>query len=141
LRDVGNDKEVVKDDTMQSFFLAGTQDLPIRNFLFFSCFILETLKYLYLLFSPDDLIPLDKFVFTTEAHPLQIYDGSEKFKQREAKRIDAARLAQEAKANEEANKVDNFDPYETKTEEEKLREKELQDADPYKDENVHGRMR
>jgi mannosyl-oligosaccharide alpha-1,2-mannosidase len=123
LRDVGNDKEVVKDDTMQSFFLA------------------ETLKYLYLLFSPDDLIPLDKFVFTTEAHPLQIYDGSEKFKQREAKRIDAARLAQEAKANEEANKVDNFDPYETKTEEEKLREKELQDADPYKDENVHGRMR
>ncbi|KAG1223028.1 hypothetical protein G6F35_004919 [Rhizopus arrhizus] len=29
----------------------------------------ETLKYLYLLFSPPDLISLDKFVFTTEAHP------------------------------------------------------------------------
>ncbi|KAI9254303.1 glycoside hydrolase [Sporodiniella umbellata] len=30
----------------------------------------ETFKYLYLLFSPTDLISLDKFVFTTEAHPL-----------------------------------------------------------------------
>lgn len=39
------------DDLQQSFFLA------------------ETLKYLYLLFCPDDVIPLDKFVFNTEAHP------------------------------------------------------------------------
>lgn len=30
----------------------------------------ETLKYLYLLFSEDDVISLDKFVFNTEAHPL-----------------------------------------------------------------------
>lgn len=29
----------------------------------------ETLKYFYLLFSPDDLLPLDKIVFNTEAHP------------------------------------------------------------------------
>jgi len=43
-------------DKMESFFLA------------------ETLKYLYLLFSDDpDLIPLDKFVINTEAHPLPIY--------------------------------------------------------------------
>jgi len=43
------------DDVQQSYFLA------------------ETLKYLYLMFSPDDVIPLDKFVFNTEAHPLLIY--------------------------------------------------------------------
>ena len=46
-----------KRDKMESFFLA------------------ETLKYLYLLFSDDDqLFPLDKYVFNTEAHPLPIYD-------------------------------------------------------------------
>lgn len=130
---------------MQSFFLAGTRykSKKIISNQNSNVFCIETLKYLYLLFSPDDLIPLDKFVFTTEAHPLQIYDGSDKFKQREAKRIAAAIEAQEAKANERANEVDNIDPYDTKTEEEKQREKELQDADPYKDENenVHGRMR
>jgi len=43
-----------KDDTQQTFFLA------------------ETLKYLYLLFSTDDLISLDQWVFNTECHPLPI---------------------------------------------------------------------
>uniref|UniRef100_A0A1L8DR25 alpha-1,2-Mannosidase n=1 Tax=Nyssomyia neivai TaxID=330878 RepID=A0A1L8DR25_9DIPT len=43
-----------KDDVQQSFFLA------------------ETLKYLYLLFSDDTLLPLDEWVFNTEAHPLPI---------------------------------------------------------------------
>eukprot|EP00668_Euglena_longa_P001373 GGOE01001627.1.p1 GENE.GGOE01001627.1~~GGOE01001627.1.p1 ORF type:complete len:610 (+),score=134.32 GGOE01001627.1:261-1832(+) len=41
-------------DSMQSFFLA------------------ETLKYLFLIFSPDDVLPLDKFVLSTEAHPFAI---------------------------------------------------------------------
>lgn len=44
----------VKDNMMQSFFLA------------------ETLKYLYLLFSPPSVIPLDEWVFNTEAHPFRI---------------------------------------------------------------------
>lgn len=43
-----------KDNMMQSFFLA------------------ETLKYLYLLFSPTTVISLDEWVFNTEAHPLKI---------------------------------------------------------------------
>ena len=43
-----------KDDKMQSFFLA------------------ETLKYLYLLFSPHSVISFDDWVFNTEAHPLRI---------------------------------------------------------------------
>ncbi|CAH2251956.1 mannosyl-oligosaccharide 1,2-alpha-mannosidase IA [Pelobates cultripes] len=42
------------DDVQQSFFLA------------------ETLKYLYLLFSDDDLLPLEHWIFNTEAHPLPI---------------------------------------------------------------------
>ncbi|KAJ2048968.1 mannosyl-oligosaccharide alpha-1,2-mannosidase [Coemansia sp. S2] len=41
-------------DAMESFFLA------------------ETLKYLYLLFSPTDVISLDEYVFNTEAHPFRI---------------------------------------------------------------------
>uniref|UniRef100_A0A673ZSF8 alpha-1,2-Mannosidase n=1 Tax=Salmo trutta TaxID=8032 RepID=A0A673ZSF8_SALTR len=40
------------DDVQQSFYLA------------------ETLKYLYLLFSDDDHLPLEHWVFNTEAHPL-----------------------------------------------------------------------
>ena len=44
----------IQDDVQQSFFLA------------------ETLKYLYLLFSDDDLIDLKEWVFNTEAHPLPI---------------------------------------------------------------------
>lgn len=42
------------DDVQQSFFLA------------------ETLKYLYLVFSEDNLINLGEWVFNTEAHPLPI---------------------------------------------------------------------
>uniref|UniRef100_A0A7N8WVJ2 alpha-1,2-Mannosidase n=1 Tax=Mastacembelus armatus TaxID=205130 RepID=A0A7N8WVJ2_9TELE len=37
-----------------------------------SFFLSETLKYLYLLFSDDDLLPLEDWVFNTEAHPLPI---------------------------------------------------------------------
>ncbi|KAL5535947.1 MNS1 [Sanghuangporus sanghuang] len=36
----------------------------------------ETLKYLYLLFSDADDIPLSKYVFNTEAHPLPIFNPS-----------------------------------------------------------------
>jgi hypothetical protein len=36
-------------------------------------FLAETLKYLYLLFSPDDFIPLESYVFNTEAHPLPVF--------------------------------------------------------------------
>ncbi|XP_076357633.1 mannosyl-oligosaccharide 1,2-alpha-mannosidase IA-like [Tachypleus tridentatus] len=43
-----------KDDVQQSYFLA------------------ETLKYLYLLFSDDSILPLDKWVFNTEAHPFPV---------------------------------------------------------------------
>jgi len=42
--------------------------LPRRSF-----FLAETLKYLYLLQSPDHPISLQHYVFNTEAHPTRIY--------------------------------------------------------------------
>lgn len=43
------------DDRMESFFMA------------------ETLKYLYLLQSPDHTISLEQYVFNTEAHPTRVF--------------------------------------------------------------------
>ncbi len=37
-----------------------------------SFFLGETMKYLYMLQSPDHEISLERYVFTTEAHPLPI---------------------------------------------------------------------
>lgn len=37
-----------------------------------SFFLAETLKYLYLIYSGDDILPLHDWVFNTEAHPLPI---------------------------------------------------------------------
>lgn len=51
-----------KRDNMESFWLA------------------ETLKYLYLLFDDDNKIPLDKYVFNTEAHPFPRFDPAPLFK-------------------------------------------------------------
>lgn len=39
-----------------------------------SWFLAETLKYLYLIFSPNDVISLDDWVFNTEAHPFRKFD-------------------------------------------------------------------
>lgn len=49
-------------DNMESFWLA------------------ETLKYLYLLFDDDNKIPLDKYVFNTEAHPFPRFKMGTLFK-------------------------------------------------------------
>uniref|UniRef100_A0A7S1CR87 alpha-1,2-Mannosidase n=1 Tax=Bicosoecida sp. CB-2014 TaxID=1486930 RepID=A0A7S1CR87_9STRA len=37
-----------------------------------SFFVSETLKYLYLMWADERLLPLDRFVFNTEAHPLSM---------------------------------------------------------------------
>jgi hypothetical protein len=54
------------------FLLQVSRDPPDQDDMMQSFFLAETLKYLYLLFSPDDLMSLDKWVFNTEAHPLKI---------------------------------------------------------------------
>jgi len=38
-----------------------------------SFFFAETIKYLYLIQADPELLPLDKYVFNTEAHPLRIW--------------------------------------------------------------------
>ena len=40
-----------------------------------SFWMAETLKYLYLLFGEDDVLPLDQWVFNTEAHPFRVQPG------------------------------------------------------------------
>ena len=42
----------------------------------------ETFKYLYLIFLDHDPLPMDKWVFNTEAHPFPIFEWSEKEKRR-----------------------------------------------------------
>lgn len=41
-------------------------------------FLGETLKYLYLLFGDSKVIPLDEFVFNTEAHPFPIKSATKR---------------------------------------------------------------
>ncbi|KAJ6572132.1 glycoside hydrolase [Mycena capillaripes] len=43
-----------------------------------SWFLAETLKYLFLLFTDEELVPLDKWVFNTEAHPLPVFEWSQR---------------------------------------------------------------
>ena len=38
-----------------------------------SWFPAETIKYLYLLFSPSNVLDLEKVVFNTECHPLTVF--------------------------------------------------------------------
>ncbi|RXW23064.1 hypothetical protein EST38_g2818 [Candolleomyces aberdarensis] len=57
-------KPAVRGNSMPSFFLA------------------ETLKYLYLLFKEDDILPLDQWVFNTEAHPVPVFEWTAEERQR-----------------------------------------------------------
>ncbi|XP_030302987.1 mannosyl-oligosaccharide 1,2-alpha-mannosidase IA isoform X2 [Calypte anna] len=66
IRDVYNNHES-HDDVQQSFFLS------------------ETLKYLYLLFSEDDLLPFEHWVFNTEAHPLPVLHKDDENKEENKK--------------------------------------------------------
>ncbi|KAI6024434.1 glycoside hydrolase family 47 protein [Pisolithus marmoratus] len=47
--------------------------VPVKLDLMPSYFLAETLKYLYLLFLDDDIVPLDRWVFNTEAHPFPVF--------------------------------------------------------------------
>lgn len=65
-----------KDDVQQSFFLAETLKVKLKLNLNNSDQVLNSkyfdFQYLYLLFSDDTLLPLDEWVFNTEAHPLPV---------------------------------------------------------------------
>lgn len=66
IHDIRRADNVRFSDKMETFFLA------------------ETLKYFYLLFGSDDVLPLDKYVFNTEAHPLPIFTPSDELLARTA---------------------------------------------------------
>ncbi|KAI5794699.1 glycoside hydrolase [Pyronema domesticum] len=69
-------------DNMESFWLA------------------ETLKYLYLLFSKDDILPLDEVVFNTEAHPLPMFDVPPHFHKADWRKVKEDAAAAAAAAGE-----------------------------------------
>ena len=55
--------------------LANVQDIKANKVdLMETFFLAETLKYFYLLFSSPNVVPLDKYVFNTEAHPFPIFE-------------------------------------------------------------------
>ncbi|KAJ7700664.1 glycoside hydrolase family 47 protein [Mycena olivaceomarginata] len=60
-----------KSDDQPSWFLAETFSLA-------NAFSVAGLKYLFLLFTDEDLVPLDKWVFNTEAHPLPVFEWSQR---------------------------------------------------------------
>lgn len=47
------------------------------RFWIYSYALAETWKYLYLMFLDEDPLPMDKWVFNTEAHPLPIFEWEE----------------------------------------------------------------
>ncbi|KAJ8508704.1 hypothetical protein ONZ45_g9039 [Pleurotus djamor] len=46
---------------------------PVNNDDMPSYFLAETMKYLYLLFADAEIIPLDRWILNTEAHPLPVF--------------------------------------------------------------------
>lgn len=68
-------------DNMESFWLA------------------ETLKYLYLLFDDTNLMPLDKVVFNTEAHPFPKFSMNPLFKTGWTRSKGAAKVEEPKKGN------------------------------------------
>lgn len=67
LNDVQRDPPGFRDN-MESFWLVSIQDDPGQRSLA-DLIQAETLKYFFLLFSEDNILPLQDVVFNTEAHP------------------------------------------------------------------------
>ena len=69
-------------DNMESFWLVSLQRSILSEVegLELTSTQAETLKYLYLLFGPDDLLPLDTTVLNTEAHPFPDFALGKLFK-------------------------------------------------------------
>jgi endoplasmic reticulum Man9GlcNAc2 1,2-alpha-mannosidase len=66
-------------DNMESFWMVSSRS-PLHVLIDLIGIQAETLKYFYLLFSPNDLLPLDQIVINTEAHPFPRFKLGELFK-------------------------------------------------------------
>ncbi|KAG0220957.1 mannosyl-oligosaccharide alpha-1,2-mannosidase, partial [Mortierella sp. GBA43] len=93
IHDIRRKDQIDFSDKMETFFLA------------------ETLKYLYLLFGPNDIFPLDKYVFNTEAHPLPIFVPPKSLLERPKEDIKLSK--KEAVANMESPTVESEDQFAT----------------------------
>lgn len=70
----------------------GWQDVPFRESPEYGDYMesfwwAETMKYFYLLFVKDDIMSLDEYVFTTEAHPMRIDEAWHEIYQSENDRL------------------------------------------------------
>ncbi|KAK5584295.1 hypothetical protein RB653_005903 [Dictyostelium firmibasis] len=68
--------EAIQDVCKKEDGYAGLKNVDDRNDLDNnqqSFFMAETMKYLYLSFQPSNVIPLDRYVFNTEAHPIPMH--------------------------------------------------------------------
>lgn len=76
------DGKVVLRDNMESFWLVSWIDVFVSAGEHFADFIMqaETLKYFFLLFSEDNILPLTDVVFNTEAHAFPKFEMGKLFK-------------------------------------------------------------
>lgn len=65
-RETKTDSGYTSIHNVESSPAAGKNSMP-------SYFMAETLKYLYLLFADNEVVPLNGWVFNTEAHPLPVF--------------------------------------------------------------------
>jgi len=78
-RMAGEILEAIEAHTKTAFGYSAVGDVrqskPVLRNEMETFFMAETLKYLYLTFVPNprDVVDLDEFVFTTEAHPVRIF--------------------------------------------------------------------
>ncbi|KAF3911147.1 hypothetical protein AA313_de0208159 [Arthrobotrys entomopaga] len=88
------------------------QDPPTQRDNMESFWLAETLKYFYLLFSPNDLLPLTDVVFNTEAHPLPRFDPKPLFKTgwARAKKIERKTIKKIKVEDQEGPELKDHDP-------------------------------
>ncbi|KAG8825522.1 mannosyl-oligosaccharide alpha-1,2-mannosidase [Serendipita sp. 401] len=67
-----NSTHTPREDKMETFFLV-CRPAKCASLQYANPTQSETLKYLYLLFSDSSVLPLDQYVFNTEAHPLPVF--------------------------------------------------------------------
>ncbi|KAI9024671.1 hypothetical protein DFJ74DRAFT_665770 [Hyaloraphidium curvatum] len=87
----------LEDPGEMDFSDAGLPHVDLQE----SFFIAETMKYLLLTFADDDLLPLDEWVFNTEAHPLPVArkgKHGKKAKKKKRKAENGSEAKAEAKA-------------------------------------------
>lgn len=85
-RMAGEILEAIESHTKTTFGYSAVADVrhpnPVLRNEMETFFLAETVKYLYLTFvrNPHEILSLDEFVFTTEAHPIRIFQpGMKKF--------------------------------------------------------------